>query len=561
VFFVFFVVQSSARHGHPALHFGQTGENMRSGAESSDVLIMGGGLAGLSLAIQLRRQSPQLSVRVLERNRHPVPEGAFKIGESTVEIGAHYFDVVLGLGEHLERHQIRKFGFRFFFSHGRDDLERTLELGVSRVFPIRTFQLDRGVFENFLGRHARELGVDFVDGASVQRIDCADGDGAHRVGYLRGGTPKQASARWLVDASGGRGLLKRKFDLAEESPHDANAAWFRIGEHIRVDDWHEDESWHARVDPRERWRSTNHLVGPGYWVWLIPLSSGSHSIGLVADPKLHPLDTFDTHEKLMAWFARHQPALHRALAASRAPIQDFVFQRHFAHGCRQVFSTQRWAITGVAGVFLDPFYSPGSDYIAIANTYIADLIARDARGERFAREVRAYEQLYFSFYRNMLTLYRDQYPMFGHAQLMPLKVLWDYSWYWGVLCQFFFQQRMTDIALFLRLGAPLAECEALNRDMQQLLRRAAGAQIGANAAAMIDQQKLPWFAELNRSLGDVLDAAALEARIHQSAAMLRTLAADIVERVREIAPVPLDDLPALSRLECSPGGRLLREAA
>jgi NADPH-dependent 2,4-dienoyl-CoA reductase/sulfur reductase-like enzyme len=76
-------------------------------AQHSDLLIMGGGLAGLSLAIQLRRELPALSVRVLERNRHPVPEAAFKVGESTVEIGAHYFDTVLGLKQHLDECQIR----------------------------------------------------------------------------------------------------------------------------------------------------------------------------------------------------------------------------------------------------------------------------------------------------------------------------------------------------------------------------------------------------------------------------------------------------------------------
>ena len=530
-------------------------------AQHSDVLIMGGGLAGLSLAIQLRREVPDVSVRVLERNRHPVAEAAVKIGESTVEIGAHYFDAVLGLRDHLEQCELRKFGFRFFFSEGCEKIDQTVELGVTRVFPTPSYQLDRGIFENFLGRHAAALGVDFIDGASVHAIDCGDGESAHEVRYRTEEGEFRASARWLIDASGGRGLLKRKFDLAEASAHDANAVWFRIAERIRIDDWSDDPQWTTRVEPRERWRSTNHLCGPGYWAWLIPLASGSHSIGLVADAALHPLETINTHEKLMAWFAQHQPRLHRALAASSAQIQDFVYERHFSHGCKQVFSAQRWAITGVAGVFLDPFYSPGSDFIAIGNTYIVDLIARDTRGERFAREARQYEQLYFSFYRNMLTLYQDQYPMFGHAQLMPLKVTWDYAWYWGVLCQFFFQQRMTDLALFARLAGPLAECEALNRDVQTLLRRAAGTGVGVNSASMIDQQKLPWFAELNRGLRDRLDADQLQQRIEHSARMLRALAGEILERVQEIGATAFDDLPALARLDSRDGSSLLREAA
>src|SRR3546814_16874169 len=52
----------------------------------TDVTILGGGLAGLTLAIQLRRQDPALRVTVVERNAHPVREAAFKVGESTVEI-------------------------------------------------------------------------------------------------------------------------------------------------------------------------------------------------------------------------------------------------------------------------------------------------------------------------------------------------------------------------------------------------------------------------------------------------------------------------------------------
>ena len=98
----------------------------------TDVAILGGGLAGLTLSLQLRQRFPDLGVVVLERRRHPVPEAAHKVGESSVEIAANYFDTVLGLKNHLVGEQLKKFGFRFFFSEGRRDIDAVLELGASR---------------------------------------------------------------------------------------------------------------------------------------------------------------------------------------------------------------------------------------------------------------------------------------------------------------------------------------------------------------------------------------------------------------------------------------------
>lgn len=79
-----------------------------------DVIIMGGGLAGLTLALQLKRRFADIDVLVVERRSHPVPTACHKVGESSVEIGARYFEEVLGLREHLRQAQLRKFGFRFF---------------------------------------------------------------------------------------------------------------------------------------------------------------------------------------------------------------------------------------------------------------------------------------------------------------------------------------------------------------------------------------------------------------------------------------------------------------
>ena len=55
-----------------------------------------------------------------------------------------------GLGKLLETRQIRKFGFRFFFSDGRRDIDQVTEVGASRALPMVSYQIDRGLFENFL---------------------------------------------------------------------------------------------------------------------------------------------------------------------------------------------------------------------------------------------------------------------------------------------------------------------------------------------------------------------------------------------------------------------------
>ena len=515
-----------------------------------DVLIMGGGLAGLTLALQLRLRLPELDILVLERRSHPVPEACHKVGESSVEIGAHYFEEVLGLRQHLVQQQLKKFGFRFFFNDGARDIAAVTELGASRPLAVTSWQIDRGIFENFLGQEVQRRGIRFVDNALIRQVQLANAipprtakDAApgssdaqlHSVSWQRPGDDIQTTrARWVIDACGRAGLLKRQLGLARDNAHAAHAVWFRISERICIDDWSDDPAWRARCVTPTRWLSTNHLVGPGYWVWLIPLASGSHSVGIVADPRWHALDSMNTFERAMQWLQQHQPQLHADLQGKLdgAPgkLQDFAFFKRFSHDCTQVFSAQRWALAGEAGRFLDPFYSPGSDFIAIGNTYITELVARDRARLPLAAHTQIYEQIFKSFYDCTLTLYQDQYGLFGDPEVLPVKIIWDYTYYWSVLAPFFFQRRLTDLAALSHLRDELAACQQLNQAVQDVLRDWGRFSARRNPAVMLDQAAMPWFAELNRSLHDPLDDAAFRHKLVSGARLLRALATDIAER-------------------------------
>jgi len=87
---------------------------------------------------ELLMKHPQLRIAVIEKRSFPVSETTHKVGESTVEIGAHYFGEELQLKKHLVDQQLPKFGLRFFFKSPQQSLAEGTEVGGSEFFSART---------------------------------------------------------------------------------------------------------------------------------------------------------------------------------------------------------------------------------------------------------------------------------------------------------------------------------------------------------------------------------------------------------------------------------------
>jgi flavin-dependent dehydrogenase len=498
-----------------------------------DVAILGGGIAGLTLALQLKRTDPDLDVAVIERQHHPVPEAAHKVGESSVEVQAHYLRDVLGLEEHLTRDQLHKFGLRMFFTHeGNEDITRRVEYGQVSAAPLPSYQLDRGRLENRLGELVADHGVLFLPGYRVADVDLRPGANDHVVEVQGDDIRHRISARWVVDATGRASLLKRKLNLAKPLGHRANASWFRIGHAIDVQQWSTDEKWRARVCDGQRRLSTNHLMGPGYWVWLIPLASGSTSIGIVAEASAHPFQDFNTLDRALCWLDEHEPQCAADVRRHRERIQDFRVMKNYAYSCQQVYSDNRWCLTGEAGVSIDPLYSSGGDLMAISNGLITDLVIRDRRGEDLEDKAAAHNQVYLVLSDIWLVAYENQYPLMGNPKVMVAKVIWDTIIYWAVPGLLFFHDKFRRLGDSPRAFGNLYRTWMLHTRVQQFLREWHSVDNEPASDAFADPYSLLEFiVDLHNGMAAGLPDDELEDQFTANVVLLEQVAGQLVSTV------------------------------
>ncbi|MEU0495876.1 lycopene cyclase family protein [Mycobacterium sp. NPDC006124] len=507
-----------------------------------DVAVIGGGIAALTLALEIRRARPATRIVVVEPTVRPVPEITHTVGESTVEVSALYLGERLGLADHLKSSQIRKMGLRMFFTHdGNTDITERMEVGSSSFVPQPTYQIDRGRLENELTDRAVAAGVQFSQGR-VRSVEFGSEGRPHVITTQNGDAVAEVTARWVVDASGRTRKLPRQLDLRLPNEHHCNAVWFRVAAEIDLGNWSDDPQWQGRLTEGDRSMSTNHLMGEGYWVWLIRLASGATSVGIVADPAFHDMDGFNSLEKAKAWLREHEPQCAAELAKFDDLIKDFRVMKKYSHGVSKIFDgRERWAITGDAGIFLDPLYSSGLDLVAIGNGLITDMVIRELDGEDVVARGAIADSLFRSLTEMWLAIYRDQYTLMGAPNVMAAKVVWDIAFYWGFVGYLYANGRFVTVADDPEIVPYLEGLIELSNRVQRFFREWAAVEGAAASARFVDLYvPLNFMETLHRAMMGT--APRFAERFDANARLLRQVAGQLMETVlAEKAKVFADD--------------------
>ena len=444
-----------------------------SAAERYDVVILGAGLAGLTLARHLLLDTDR-RVLLLER-RDAVPPPRQKVGESTVQLAGYYLSKVLDLEEYLFREHYMKYNLRFYWKSAGRDNSRFEDYGKGFIRPfsnVASYQLDRNRLEaDLLRMCSADPRFTFQPSVRGLEVDLAE-DGPHRLRYRTPEGTVEIAADWFVDTTGRRRFTAKQAELERPNAIDHAAFFWWVDGLVDIDKLTDLSPREIRLKPERRatghlptWLATNHFMGEGLWFWVIPLQ-GKTSLGLVYDPRCVDHDEVFSVEKATAWVCREFPLFARDLP--QREVLSFGGYRSFSHDCARTIDPARWALVGEAGRFSDPLYSPGSDLIAVHNTLIVDAV-QTADDEELAAKCKLYEQLMRTVYGAYVPSYATSYDALGDQETFCLKYGWELTIYFAAYVFPFINDLFTDRRFALAWLRQLSRLGPINETVQRVL--------------------------------------------------------------------------------------------
>ena len=395
-----------------------------------DVVVIGGALSGGATATLLLRQNPGIRVLILEKSA----KLSRRVGEATVEVSAYFMCRVLGMTQYLNESHLNKQGLRFWFTNDEvKTLADASELGPLYQVRVPSYQLDRAAFDEEVLRRAGVAGAHIMRPVTVTDVQLSSGK-EQTVTFRNGDGTKTVRSRWIVDASGVAALLARKGGWwKSNTEHPTAAAWSR---------WRGVKDWDSRelAEKYPQWASavygtrgtaTNHVIGDGWWSWWIPLKGGDVSVGVVFDQRLvdWPQDGEKIGDRLKTFLMKH-PVAREILIDAEFDERDVHWRKNLAY-YSTTFAGDGFVLVGDAAAFMDPFYSPGMDWISFTTSRAAALIGAQRKGEPMNDLVDRHNRDFARSHRCWFeAVYKDKYEYMGEFDLMSTAFIFDLGLYY-----------------------------------------------------------------------------------------------------------------------------------
>src|SRR5207302_7419026 len=206
---------------------------------------------------------------------------------------------------------------------------------------VPAFQLRRDALDEYLLATAVREGAELLRPTKVRDVQIGEFD--HTV-TLDNGTV--IGCRWILDATGRVTFLGRKLGIIDRNDeHPIASIWCRWKGVRHIDDIAARDGSLGTRNVGSRRLGTNHYMGFGYWIWVIPLGNGETSIGVVFDKRLVELKTTD-----FVAFLRAIPSLAELLDCATPRLDDLRHYAYLPYVARQ-YMGNGWALLGDAAAF------------------------------------------------------------------------------------------------------------------------------------------------------------------------------------------------------------------
>lgn len=400
-------------------------------AADYDVVIMGGAFSGAAAGMMLKREHPDMRILIVERTVH----FDRKVGESTSEVAGCFITHVLHQGAHLSAHHYQKHGLRMWFCKTpQDSVDDLTEIGPRYQSRLPTFQLDRAILDEHLLKEACGFGCELMRPATIKAITLAEDEASHTLEIMpQEGQMRTVTTRWIIDASGKAAVLSKKLGLhrAVEDEHPTSSIWCRFRNVNGLDSFESRKRFPMLTKNVRglRTTATNHLMGRGWWCWIIPLADGSYSAGVTWDRRLYTLPEGPSLlARLQAHLMTHPVG--RLMFENAVPDADDTFYyKNLAYRSERI-TGNRWVMVGDACGFMDPMYSHGLDFCGFTVSAAVDLVKQNLMGAN-TQEITDYLNMAYprSWRLWFEALYKEKYAYMGDAELMRAAFLLDLATY------------------------------------------------------------------------------------------------------------------------------------